>query len=207
MKTRTLIATAAVATLVALGAVATANAGPVPAQIPDGASVCPGFDSGKIDTDGDKASVTVTAPAGKLISGYCVKAGSANQGLPPVFVAVEPPQAEVTITHPSTKDVSHYSLVYVTAPGPTVPDSTVPDSTVPETQPTTTDEVAVLPPTTETSGDSESLAPPAAGETPAASGTPGALPTTGSETTWLAVIALMALLAGGGALIFARRPI
>jgi hypothetical protein len=74
--------------------------------------VCPAGDSGKIDVNSGP-SVTVTAPDGKLISGYCVKAGSANQGDGPEFVPVSPPQKTVTITHSSGKDVSHYSLTYV----------------------------------------------------------------------------------------------
>jgi LPXTG-motif cell wall-anchored protein len=216
MNARIFIATAGAAALIAIGSVTPASAGPMPAQIPDGADVCPAFDSGKIDTPGDPASVLVTAPAGKLISGYCVKAGSANSGLGPVFVVVDPPQAQVTITHPSTKDVSHYSLVYVNAPGPTLPEPTLPEPTLPEpttpepTEPPTTDEVEVFPPTTQPPDGGESLTPPSAGETPQSGGgasTTASLPTTGNESTWLAVIALLTLIAGGGALFFARRPV
>ena len=54
--------------------------------------VCPPLDSGKIDTTGDPASVTVNAPAGNVITGYCVKAGSVNSGDGPEFVALNPPQ-------------------------------------------------------------------------------------------------------------------
>src|SRR5687767_10852684 len=79
----------------------------------DNDQVCPPGDSGKIDVSGNQHSVTVTAPAGKLISGYCVKAGSANQGLGPEFVTISPPQKTVTITHSSGKDISHYSLTFV----------------------------------------------------------------------------------------------
>ena len=79
------------------------------------AQVCGGLDSGKIDTKGDPASVTVTAPKGQLISGYCVKAGSEKQGDGPRYVTLNPPVSTVTITHPSGKDVSHYSLSYVDA--------------------------------------------------------------------------------------------
>ena len=75
--------------------------------------VCRGLDSGKIDTKGDPASVTVTAPEGQLIDGYCVKAGSANQGEGPEYVTLNPPVGTITITHTSGKDVSHYSVSYV----------------------------------------------------------------------------------------------
>ena len=73
--------------------------------------VCPDNDTGHISAS--TPSVTVSAPDGKLISGYCVKAGSANQGLGPEFVTGDPPQKTVTITHSSGKDISHYSLSYV----------------------------------------------------------------------------------------------
>jgi hypothetical protein len=79
----------------------------------DDDQVCEGFDSGKIDTVGDPDTVEFDAPEGKLISGYCVKAGSANQeDGGPVFVSVDPPAASVTIAHPSGKAVSHYAVQY-----------------------------------------------------------------------------------------------
>jgi hypothetical protein len=78
--------------------------------------VCPELDSGKFDEPGKKTKVTVSAPDGSLIDGYCVKAGSANQGLGPEFGTVDPPKASVTISHSSGKDISHYSLSYVEDP-------------------------------------------------------------------------------------------
>jgi hypothetical protein len=107
--------------------------GPVAAQ----QAVCPGLDSGKIDTSGDPASVTVTAPEGFLISGYCVKAGSDQSGAGVEFVTVDPPQATVTISHSSGKAVSHYSYSLVevatppTSPPPTSPPPTTPPATTP----------------------------------------------------------------------------
>lgn len=89
------------------------------------------------------AQVTVTAPAGQLISGYCVKAGSAQQGNGPEYVTIDPPATQVTITHSSGKDISHYVVSYVpattTSEGPTttVPDSTT--TTIPETTTTVPD--------------------------------------------------------------------
>lgn len=78
--------------------------------VPD---VCAGNDSGKIDVTGDVQSVTVSAPEGKLISGYCVKTGNTSSGGGTEFVVVDPPQETVTIVHSSGKDISHYSLVFV----------------------------------------------------------------------------------------------
>jgi hypothetical protein len=72
-----------------------------------------GNDAGseKIDTGGDPASVTVNAPEGYLISGYCVKAGT-----DPEDSTLEEPQAFVVITYPDGKDVSHFSLQFVKIP-------------------------------------------------------------------------------------------
>jgi hypothetical protein len=80
------------------------------------AEVCPEGDSGKINTSNDPATVTFTAPADKLVSGYCVKAGSGD----PLFVTVDPPQKTVTIDHPSKPSVSHYSVFYTSVICPTV---------------------------------------------------------------------------------------
>ena len=97
-------------------------------------AVCPGLDSGKIDTSGDPASVTVTAPDGYLISGYCVKAGSDESDAGVEFITVNPPQASVTISHPSGKAVSHYSysLVPIQTP-PTTPPTNPPKNPPSET--------------------------------------------------------------------------
>ena len=79
--------------------------------------VCTGLDSGKIDTTGNPMTVTVTAPEGMLISGYCVKAGSENQGDGPQYIAVNPPQESITFGYTSVgggaKAVSHYAVSYV----------------------------------------------------------------------------------------------
>ena len=78
--------------------------------------VCDGLDSGKIDTPNNPGSVTVTAPDGMLIDGYCVKAGSALQGDGPVYVDVAPPQKSITFSYPGGKGISHYSVSYTDAP-------------------------------------------------------------------------------------------
>jgi hypothetical protein len=71
--------------------------------------VCAGLDSGKIDVAEGVASVTVTTSGNEWITGYCVKAGSFNQGLGPVYVTLAEPTQTLVITHPSGKDISHYS--------------------------------------------------------------------------------------------------
>jgi LPXTG-motif cell wall-anchored protein len=100
--------------------------------------VCPAGDSGKIDTPGEPLSVTVTAPAGFLIDSYCVKAGSENQGDGPVVVDVVPPAAEVTITYPGGKEISHYSytLVEIAEEPPPTPGPNPTPSPTPNPQPT-----------------------------------------------------------------------
>lgn len=98
--------------------------------VPPGSQVCPAGDSGKIDVQGDQTSITLSAPDGKLITGYCVKAGSVNNDNGPVYVPVQPPTAMVTITYPGGKAISHYSLFYTDAPTPPPP-PVCPDGQVP----------------------------------------------------------------------------
>lgn len=74
--------------------------------------VCTGLDSGKIDVN-DPPSVTVTAPEGQLISGYCVKAGSTHNDFGPVYVVLDEPVETLTITYPGKDSISHYSVSYV----------------------------------------------------------------------------------------------
>lgn len=86
------------------------------AQSGNDGQVCDGLDSGKIDTPNNPQSVTVTAPDGMLIDGYCVKAGSALQGDGPVYVDVAPPQKSITFSYPGGKAISHYAVSYTDAP-------------------------------------------------------------------------------------------
>lgn len=88
---------------------------------PDEDKVCDALDSGKIDVSGG-TTLTITAPEGKLIDEYCVKAGSVNQGLGPEYVDVNPPKESVEIMHTSGKDISHYSVGYTDAPPETPPE-------------------------------------------------------------------------------------
>lgn len=72
--------------------------------------VCAEGDSGKVDVYGEDATLTLTAPDGYVITSYCVKAGSAKQGLGPETYTVDPPAQVVVISHSSGKAISHYSF-------------------------------------------------------------------------------------------------
>jgi hypothetical protein len=80
---------------------------------------CAGLSTGKINTgEPNPATVPYTAPAGKLVSQYCVKSGSVNQGDGPIYVPVNPPAASIVIDYPNIDSVSHYSVLLVDIPGP-----------------------------------------------------------------------------------------
>jgi hypothetical protein len=72
--------------------------------------ICVGGDSGKVDVYGEAVTLTITAPDGFVITGYCVKAGSTKQGLGSEYYVVDPPAASVVISHSSGKAISHYSF-------------------------------------------------------------------------------------------------
>lgn len=124
----------------------------IPAAAFANGQVCKGLDSGKIDVSGEVSSLTLTAPEGTLIDGYCVKAGSANQeDGGPVYVDLLEPVSSVTISHPTGKGISHYSFsttpIVVVEPSPTLPSeepapteepvpSEEPTSPTPEPEPT-----------------------------------------------------------------------
>ena len=95
-------------TALALGLSGIALAVPLSASADQPDFICEDLDSGKINTVGDPSTVTVYAPPGYLIDGYCVKAATIK-----VFVPVVPPAATVVVDHPNVNSVSHYSLSYV----------------------------------------------------------------------------------------------
>jgi hypothetical protein len=193
--------------------------------------VCPPGDSGQIDAGGTDASITITAPAGFLISGYCVKAGSVQQGNGPEFVTVDPPQASVTITHSSGKGISHYSYTLVAAPtttttgGPTTttttttggPTTTTGGPTTTTGGPTTTTEgptTTTEGPTTSTAGGPTSTTGSGGvlgGTTGGTGGTTGGTAATGGNLPftglpiWLPLLAAASLLASGIMLIRRRK--
>lgn len=129
--------------------------------------VCQGLDSGKIDTEGNPKTVTLTAPEGKLIDKYCVKAGSENSGDGPHYEVVDPPAKTVTISYPSGKDISHYSASYTDAPSctthPNTPGCVTPPDVCPEmpgTQPPGTVCTTPPPPVTDVCPNMPGTQPP-----------------------------------------------
>jgi hypothetical protein len=115
------------AALLALGLYATASV--AASATPTGSSdpaVCPV--EGKVEVSGEQTSVTVTAPAGMVITGYCVKAGSVKQGDGPVYVLLDEPATTVTITHVSGKAISHYTVYYEPTYEPTPTPTSTPNS-------------------------------------------------------------------------------
>jgi LPXTG-motif cell wall-anchored protein len=170
----------------------------------DGAT-CP--KDGKVDVEGEHVTLEVTAEPGYLITGYCVKAGSDKQGDGPFDVIVDPPTATVTISHPSGKAISHYTLVTVKAeptPEPTPSEPSQEPSVVPSGEPSEGSSDApsepAVEPTEGTPGD-ESASPTAA---PSAE-EPGELAATGASTVIGFTLIALALVGGGVTLIVLRR--
>lgn len=107
---RAFVAAAAVAGALAL-ALGTAA---LPAQADQPAFICESYapnGTDKIDTVGSPKTVLVTAPEGKLIDEYCVKAGTTRY-----IVTVNPPMPSVTVDHPDKDSVSHYAVHYIDVP-------------------------------------------------------------------------------------------
>ncbi len=61
-------------------------------------------------------TMLLIAPEGKVIVATCVKAGSAIQGEGPDYKTYGEGVASVTISHPSGKDISHYTVTYADKP-------------------------------------------------------------------------------------------
>jgi hypothetical protein len=165
----------AVAGVALLSGLGLGLAAPVASAAPSDGKVCDDLDSGKIDTTGDPQAVQVTAPAGSLISGYCVKAGSTDAG--PVYVTLDQPVASLSLTSPSGKDVSHYSLSYVAAPASASPSQSASTtaSATPSPTPTSSGTPTQTPSSTPTSSSTASVtatATPTLTGTPTESGTP-----------------------------------
>jgi hypothetical protein len=103
------LATALTLILFLIGSISVATASTAAA----GGGVCGEGDSGKFEVDDGNKYLVIYAPDGYLIDGYCVKAGSGNQGLGAEYVVLDSPQAKVKIYHSSWKDISHYSYTLV----------------------------------------------------------------------------------------------
>lgn len=183
---------------------------PVAATPSGGESTCP--KDGKVDVTGEHTTLVVTAEPGYLITGYCVKAGSDKQGDGPVDVVVDPPAATVTISHPSGKAISHYTLVTIKvgstpSPSPSVPGST-PSPSVPGATPSPSEPGATPSPSEPGVEPSDGSVPPVdeTGGTPSPSAEePGELAATGASTAIGFTLIALALVGGGVTLIVLRR--
>ena len=183
---------------------------------------------GKIDVAGSVKSITVTAPEGKLIAGYCVKAGSAGQGDGPESFLLQPPVVEITFGHSSGKDISHYTIDFVDQPiddlvllpdEPDMPDDKA--APVPADEPDMPDDKAAPAPQPEApqpetpqpetpqpeAGSAPALleAQPETPQAPVESAATTELPATGSTTNILAGLAAGMTALGLATRRFARR--
>jgi hypothetical protein len=91
---------------------------------------CAALDTGHLSAN-DDTTFTYTAAPGEVIVGFCVKAGSANQGDGPEYCPGEDwcpslPATSITFSHSSGKEISHFSvdLEKVTPPPPVCPPDT-----------------------------------------------------------------------------------
>lgn len=172
----------------------------------DGAT-CP--KDGKVDVEGEQVTLEVTAEPGYLITGYCVKAGSDKQGDGPVDVVVDPPAATVTISHPSGKAISHYTLVTIKAeptPEPSPSEPSQEPTVVPSGEPSEGSSEPAVEPTGDTPDDESSAPVYEDGATTAPSAEePGELAETGASTAIGFTLIALALVGGGVTLIVLRR--
>jgi LPXTG-motif cell wall-anchored protein len=175
-----------------------------------GQEVCGPLDSGKINTTGEPATITIPnaaapLPEGYLIDGYCVKAGS-DQSVEDgavVYVDLDPNVATYTFPGPGGKNISHYSVSYVKIDTTTTTTTTTTTKPGPDPDP----DPDPTPETTVVVGAGGPV-PPAAAPAPAgatAAATPTALPSTGSSSWGLALTALASLLGGLGLVKLSRR--
>lgn len=175
-----------------------------------GVQVCEDYDSGKKEAIGDPMEVPVTAPAGKLISGYCVKAGSEQQGEGEggaYFVTLDEPAESVTITYPwgGGRAVSHYALVYTDATTEPTPEPSEP-SQEPSVEPSgsaSPSEPGVEP--SDGTEPSDGSSAPGELEDAVDGEEPPVLAATGASTAIGFSLIALALVGGGATLIVLRR--
>ncbi|WP_415836813.1 hypothetical protein, partial [Nocardioides marinus] len=77
---------------------------------------------------GNADSLTVSAPAGQVIAGYCVKAAGlrGTQG-EPEYVTLAAPVTSIVLRHTDGGNLTHYSLVLKAATVPTPDPEPTPD--------------------------------------------------------------------------------
>jgi LPXTG-motif cell wall-anchored protein len=200
-----------------LGGLAVSGGSASAEEVKPGQEVCGPLDSGKINTTGDPATITipnavVQVPEGYLISGYCVKAGSEQSVEDPdgpvQYVTLDPPVATITFPGPDGKAVSHYSVSFVKIPdeSTTTTEATT-TTTIEQTTTTAAATTTAAPAAPEGAVAAAGPVPPAAAPPAAApaAATPTALPSTGSSSWGLALTALASLLGGLGLVKLSRR--
>lgn len=212
MRKMTVLGASALLVASLMGSPAVAFAAPIaaaPVAITGDGATCP--KDGKVDVKGEQATLEVTAEPGYLITGYCVKAGSDKQGDGPVDVVVDPPAATVTISHPSGKAISHYTLVTVKAgptPEPSPSEPSQEPSVVPSDEPSEGSSDAPSEPAVEPTVDTpdgESAAPVDEATTAPSAEEPDELAATGASTAIGFTLIALALVGGGVTLIVLRR--
>lgn len=164
----------------------------------------------KVDTEDEPMSITFKADDGDLITSYCVKAGSTQQGLGPVLVTLETPVSEVTFTYPNAeKAISHYAVYTQDSPAPS-PSPSTSASPSPSTSASSSASPSPLVSTsasTSPSGAADPTATPStavAGATNTAGDDPAVLAATGAAG--VAGVSLIALaLAGWGVTLLVLR--
>ena len=109
-----LLAAAVLSSGLALGVATPAPASAAPGN-------CDDLDSGRVVVSGNADRVTVAAPAGQLVTGYCVKsAGLKGTTGAPEYVVLEKPVASLSLKHTDGGNLTHYSLTLSpVAPTPT----------------------------------------------------------------------------------------
>lgn len=162
---------------------------------------------GKVDVGGEQTEVTLAAPEGRLISGYCVKAGSEASGAGVHYVELDTPVAEVTISHPSGKAISHYTLVHVegTAPEPSEePTVEEPEPTVEPSEPSTAPSEAPVEEPAEPSVEPTDADMPG-GDAAEPAGDGGELAATGAGPAIGYALLALAVVGGGVTLLVLRK--
>lgn len=156
----------------------------LPAAAADG-QTCPGLDSGRVEASGSPMTVTVDAPAGQLITLYCVASVAGNDS---ELIAVDPGVATLLLSHTSGTGIADWSVAYGTVPAaaddapadlwwPTTPAESGP-----------AEDPALPAPAVEPESQSAAAAPPAAAEapsnvlTPTVDASPKDTPTIGEKT-------------------------
>ncbi|GAB2453905.1 hypothetical protein [Xylanimonas ulmi] len=124
------------------------------------ADACPRLDSGTQTARGAHETLVIQADPGKVISAYCVTAGSRRTGEGPKLVELDEPVARLTIAYPAggrCQSIAHYSYAQQDAPRADTPGAPGGGA-------------APVTPATPRSGGSDEDAPTAGGTSPSPSG-------------------------------------